>query len=188
MLQFNFEAGRKTLFSKGYTQLQVDGINAIVAEANEQGIALRAQLAYILGTAYHEAYDYDGKSTGKIQRLVPIKEKGGDIYLKAKKYYPHIGYGYVQITWEPNYIKMRQPVMDKFGVDIVENPELLLRVDIAAFVIVLGMRLGMFTGKKLSDYITLLKTDFPGARAIVNGSDQKAKIAGYASDFLKCIL
>src|SRR5690606_24137066 len=74
-----------------------------------------------------------------------------------------------------------------FSVNIMKNPESLLRVDIAAFVAVDGMKYGRFTGKKLSDYITTYKTDFPNARRIINGTDKAELIAGYASKFLQCI-
>ena len=186
-MKFNFDNARKDLFKSGYTQLQVDSINAIIKEAVDHGVKSKNQLAYILATAYHEAFDFDGKTTGKIQRLVPIKEKGSMAYLKAKKYYPYIGYGFVQLTWEANFRKYAPKVQSKFGVDIMKTPDLLLRIDIASFVIVEGMLVGGFTGKKLSDYITNTKTDFVGARRIVNSLDKASLIAGYANQFLKHI-
>jgi hypothetical protein len=42
------------------------------------------------------------------------------------------------------------------------------------------MKEGWFTGKKLSDYVTLQRSDFTGARRIINGTDCAALIAGYA--------
>jgi hypothetical protein len=42
---------------------------------------------------------------------------------------------------------------------------------------------GLFTGKKLSDYITASKTDYVNARKIINGTDKAALIAGYAKQF-----
>ena len=186
-LSFDFEKGRVQLFTRGYTQLQVDGINAIVSEANRQGITNKAQLAYIFATGYHEGFDYDGKTTGTVQRLVPIKEKGSAAYLRGKSYWPHIGYGFAQITWLDNYRKFAPVIKQKFGVDILKNPELLLRTDIAAFVIVFGMVNGTFTGRKLSNYITSARIDFPKARRIINGVDEAETIASYASSFLKCI-
>ena len=38
-------------------------------------------------------------------------------------------------------------------------------------------------GKTLADYITLTKSDFHGARRIVNGTDKADLIAGYAVKF-----
>ncbi len=187
MLQFNFEEARKTLFPK-YSQLQVDSINAIVKEANDYKVD-KYQLAYILATAYHEAYDYTGNQTGTIQRLVPIHEGGSLAYLKSKKYYPHIGRGFVQLTWERNYEKYRKPVLDKFGVDIVKNPEAVMRIDIAAFIIVDGIMKGHFNGKGqgLSYYVNSTKQDYINARRTVNLLDKASLIAGYAKKFEKVI-
>ena len=186
MYKFNFDKGKEAgLFSK-YSQLQVESIEAIVCEANNQGLT-KEQIAYVLSTAYHEADDYNGTTTGTKQKIVPIKEKGGQAYLKAKKYYPYIGYGFVQITWLANYKKMQPVIQDRFGVDVVKNPELFLRTDIAAFTIVYGMKNAMFTSHKLSDHINDKKIDYAGARKIVNGTDKKDLIAGYARKFIDCI-
>lgn len=182
-LKFNFEEARKDLFKTGYTQLQVDSINAIVNEANTQEIKIRTQLAYILATAYHECFNPRTPET----RLTPMVEFGGEKYLRSKRYYPFYGRGFVQLTWESNYKLYAPKIKAKFGVDIMADYSLLLRIDIAAFVTIDGMRFGRFTGKKLGDYITANKTDFPNARRIINGEDKKSLIAGYASQFLKCI-
>lgn len=183
MLQYNFEEGRKELFKTGYTQAQVDSINALVNEANSQGIKLPAQLAYVLATAYHECHNPDYPQ----KRLTPMKEFGGQAYLTSKKYYPFIGRGFVQLTWDYNYKKYAPKVLEKFKVDIMKNPEAALDIKIAAFIAIDGMINGRFTGKKLGDYITANKTDFQNARRIINGTDKMAQIAGYASQFLKCI-
>lgn len=186
-LKYDFNKGKEVgLFTK-YSQLQVDTINSVVLYANKLGVKSTKQLAYILATAYHEAYDYDGKTTGTIQRLVPLKEKGSDTYLKSKKYYPYIGYGLVQLTWKYNFEKFAPIVSNEFGVDILANPELLLRKDISAFVIVYGMVHGSFTGKKLNDYINSNITDYPNARRIINGTDKMALIASYAYKLNECL-
>lgn len=183
MINFNFDLGRKELFTKGYTQLQVHSINAIVCETNQQDITNKNQVAYILATAYHECYNpkYPEK------RLTPMEEFGGQSYLKGKKYYPFYGRGFVQITWKENYLKYQGVIKQKFGLDIILNPESLLRVDVASYIAVNGMVKGVFTGKKLSDYVTTYKTDFQNARKIINGMDKADVIAGYASKFLKCL-
>lgn len=182
-LKFNFEEARKELFKTGYTQLQVDSINALVNEANTQQITIRAQLAYIIATAYHECFNPRTPET----RLTPMVEFGSQTYLRGKRYWPYIGRGFVQITWRENYLRYAPKVRSLFGVDIMANPEALLKIEVAAFVAIDGMKHGRFSGKKLSDYITANKTDFPNARRIINGTDKMALIAGYASQFLKCI-
>jgi hypothetical protein len=45
------------------------------------------------------------------------------------------------------------------------------------------MVLGLFTGKKLSDYIGPGKCDYVAARRIINGTDRARLIAGYARSF-----
>lgn len=137
-----------------------------VCAAND---ALRNQTAYVLATAYHET----------AHTMKPVREYGGEKYLRSKKYYPYVGMGYVQLTWLANY----QKASKKLGVDFVSSPALLLKPQHAAKILVIGMVEGWFTGKKLSDYITLSKSDFKGARRIINGTDKAALIAGYAVEY-----
>lgn len=130
---------------------------------------LRNQAAYVLATAYHET----------AHTMKPVREYGGEAYLKSKKYYPYVGMGYVQLTWKENYEKASR----KLGVDFVSNPKLLLKPQYAAKILVIGSNEGWFTGKKLSDYITLQNSDFVGARRIINGTDKASLIAGYAKQY-----
>lgn len=150
----------------GYTQ-------EIIKAAKERGV-LRNQLAYILATAYHET----------AHTMKPVKEaywvKDAENWRKKNlRYYPWYGRGYVQLTWEYNYKKAG----DKLGVDLVGNKELALDPKIAANILVLGMIEGWFTTRKLSDYITLQKSDFVGARKIINGSDKATEIAEIAKKY-----
>lgn len=127
---------------------------------------LRNQTAYVLATAFHET----------AHTMKPVREYGGEKYLKSKAYYPYVGMGYVQLTWRANYEKAGK----ELGVDFVKNPKLLLKPEHAAPILVTGMKQGWFTGKKLSDYITLSKSDFTGARRIINGTDKAKLIADIA--------
>lgn len=145
----------------------------IIKEAAHRGL-LRNQLAYVLATAYHET----------AHTMKPVREYGGEKYLKSKKYYPYVGMGYVQLTWDYNYKKAGE----KLGVDFLKNPKLLLEPKYAAPILVIGMQEGWFTGKKLSDYITLQRSDFKNARRIVNGMDKADLIAGYAEKYNKVLL
>ena len=150
------------------------GDTRLLIEAGRERGLLRNQMAYVLATAYHET----------AHTMKPINEMGGDKYLRSKKYWPYIGRGYVQITWKVNYEKAGKVL----GVDFVSKPELLLKAEYAAPIIIAGMVEGWFTGKKLSDYITLQKSDFKGARRIVNGTDKADLIAGYAREYDKALL
>lgn len=137
----------------------------IIAACKKEGL-LRNQAAYVLATAYHET----------AHTMKPVREYGGETYLKKKAYYPYVGMGYVQLTWLANYRKASK----KLGVDFVKNPRLLLKAEYAAPILVIGSRDGWFTGKKLSDYITLSRSDFTGARKIINGTDRAKAIAEIA--------
>lgn len=130
---------------------------------------LRNQAAYVLATAYWES----------ARTMKPVREYGGESYLRSKSYYPFVGMGYVQLTWRKNYEDWSR----RLGVDFVANPKKLLELQYAVRVLVDGMRLGTFTGKKLADYITLSASDFAGARRIVNGTDKAASIAAIARDY-----
>ena len=87
--------------------------------------------------------------------------------------------GYVQLTWLENYKRATK----ELGVDFVANPKKLLEARYAAPILVTGSKEGWFTGKKLADYITLSKSDFVGARRIINGTDKAASIAAIARDY-----
>lgn len=150
----------------GDTQLIIDA-------ASKRGV-LRNQLAYILATAYHET----------AHTMKPVMEYGSSTYLKSKKYWPYIGRGYVQLTWLENYKKASA----KLGVDFVKNPALLMEAKYAVPILIDGMIEGWFTGKKLSDYITLQKSDYVNARRIINGVDKKDLIAEHAEDYEKLLI
>lgn len=145
--------------------LRLGDTGLILAACKEHGL-LRNQAAYVLATAYHET----------AHTMKPVREYGGEKYLKSKPYYPYVGMGYVQLTWLENYRKASK----KLGVDFVKNPRLLLKAEYAAPILVIGSKEGWFTGKKLSDYITIDRSDFTGARKIINGSDRARLIADIA--------
>ena len=153
--------------------LNLGDTQLIIKEASKRGL-LRNQLAYVLATAYHET----------AHTMKPVREYGGEKYLKSKKYYPYVGMGYVQLTWDYNYKKAGQ----KLGVDFMSNPKLLLDPKYATPILIIGMIEGWFTGKKLSDYITLNKSDYVNARRIINGVDKKELIAGYAKEYEQLLL
>lgn len=179
MFKFDFDAGKDHKLFTSYSQEQVDNINAIVCKCNEYSILLPEQIAYVLATAYHEGYNPRVPNS----RITPIKEFGGNAYLKSKKYYPYFGRGFVQLTWFVNYEKEAK----RLKIDCVNDPDLVLDRDIAADIIAHGMKVGVFTGKKLVDYISASKKDYKGARRIINGTDRAQDIADLAVKFAKCI-
>jgi len=175
--QVKFYAGIREngLFTK-LTQKQVDTIDAVLLEIEKQGITDNRQSAYIFATAYWEAHNPRKPEL----RMTPMKEFGGEAYLKGKKYYPYFGRGLSQLTWDYNYRKEAK----RLNIDLMNNPDLILDIPVAANSHVYNMKIGGYTGKKLSDYINDLKCDFLGARRIINGTDKKDEIAAIAVKFL----
>ncbi len=147
------------------TPSQQKGFNFIVGkwEENHSDADVRL-LAYILATAFHET----------AHTMEPVTEYGGEAYLKSKPYWPFVGRGYVQLTWESNY--------KKYGID--KTPEKALDPEFAAEILINGMLTGVFTGRKLSQYFNDHTEDPVNARRIINGTDKAEKIATYYRQFL----
>lgn len=158
----------------GYTQL-------IIEKAQEYRVPL-SQLAYILATAYHET----NFTMEPVEEAYYLKAKYGwtDAKLDAWRarnlaYYPWHGRGFVQLTWEDNYIRAAAAL----DIDLVDNPLLAMEPEPAAAILVVGMLKGWFTGRKLDDYINDTQTNYVYARKIVNGLDKAETIAGYAREY-----
>jgi len=165
-MQYFFDRVRRSVFGGKLTQKQVDGLSRILAYRDEKWPKMSDdELAYLLATVVHET----------AFTMQPIREMGSPAYFKTKRYAPKwIGRGLIQITWKYNY--------EKFG--IADDPDAALRWPASLDIAFRGMIFGMFTGKKLADYIKPGKTpDYVGARRIINGTDRARLIAGYALSF-----
>lgn len=150
--------------SKGYTR-------ALIEECQRQKL-LRNQCAYVLATAFWE--------TARTMKPVVEAFWKSEAWRKRNlRYYPWHGRGFVQLTWERNY----KLASTKLNVDLIANPDKALDPGIAAEVLVTGMVEGWFTTKRLSDYITLAKSDFKSARHIINGNDKDDEIADIARQY-----
>ena len=148
----------------GFTQL-------IVEECRKFG-CLCNQAAYILATAYWE--------TARTMRPVVEAYWLTEAWRKKNlRYYPYHGRGFVQLTWKANYIKAGK----ELGIDFVANPDQLLNASNSAKILVKGSMEGWFTGKKIPDYITIQKSDFKGARRVINGTDKASDIAKIAKRY-----
>ena len=133
-----FFAGiRQGPFPGKLTADQVSGCEHILDEWERRGLTDLRWLAYILATVKWET-DHT---------MQPIREGGGLKYLKSKKYYPWYGRGYVQLTWQANYKKFRDRVFKLFGVDICVDPDLAMKLNVAAFIMFEGMIGGEFTAR-----------------------------------------
>lgn len=148
----------------GYTRL-------IIEEAHKEGL-LRNQLAYVLATAYHET----------AHTMKPVREAfwlSEDWRKRNLRYYPWYGRGFVQLTWEENYVKASKIL----GLDLISNPDKVMEPEVSAKILVIGSRDAWFTKYKLSDFITLKTSDFLNARKIINGMDKASLIAEYAKAY-----
>jgi predicted chitinase len=181
-----FSTIRNLLF-KSLTVKQVVAIEVILANISKQPIN---EQAYMLATTYHET----------ATTMLPIAEYGkgrnypygrwvGDKCFtngrKNKTYsrseYPHLYYGrgYVQLTWFDNY----KLASSKLGIDFLRNPDLVMTTENAAKIMLNGMTYGWFTGRSLSNYISLTDANYKEARCIINGTDKASLIASYAEKF-----
>ena len=88
------------------------------------------------------------------------------------------GRGYVQITGRSNYAKLSAAL--GLGKAFVTQPALVLEPINAYRIMSLGMRGGLFTGKKLTTYIYDSNCDYVGARRIINGQDKAPEIGAMA--------
>ena len=162
-MKYFFSRIRNSVFGGRLTELQVDGIQQIIEYRDEHWPKMSdEELAYLLATVTHET----------AFRMAPVREMGGERYLRTKKYYPWVGEGLVQVTWETN--------ARKFG---AQKPGDLMTWPIALKAAFEGMIYGLFTKYKLSDFIKPGHVDYVGARKIINGTDRAKLIAHYAEAY-----
>ena len=176
-----FDNVRSSLFSGALEQVHVDGQSVILAvwdyQAGGTPMSDLRWLAYMLATVYHET----------AQRMWPVTEYGSLDYLQSKEYYPYIGRGFVQLTWETNYDYASKALSLIDERDLVVHPEMALDSLIAARILFRGMAEGWFTNRKLGEYFNAEKDDPINARQIINGNDQDELIAGYHDKFLAAL-
>lgn len=188
------------MFPKGFKGGQVEGLDAVLDEAERRGTSI-FHAAAILSEVYHEtggqvqpvketvyatSKDRNPSDATVIKRLDTAYAKG-QLPWVSKPYWRDgwFGRGLIQITHKVNY--------DKLG--LTKTSALDLKTSVSATFN--GMERGLFTGRKLSDYDYLVtrNPDVPGykyyaSRAIVNGDTAKngAMIATYAKAFEKALV
>jgi len=169
----------------GYTRL-------LIETCREHGL-LRNETAYVLATTYHETgmrmepvrETFADSAEQAIARLDRAWERG-QLSWVSKPYWRDgwFGRGFVQLTHLANY--KRAGV--ELGLDFVADPDMVMDPEISATICVRGMAEGWFTGKQLSDYLDLKRSDYVGARRIVNGTDRARAIAEYAREYERALL
>lgn len=182
-----FYAAVRPLFGGSLSQSQVDGINVILRATHGLHVTHRA---YLLATTHHETArtmqpvreTLAKTDDSAIARLESAWGKGQLKWVKTPYWRKDrdgkswLGRGYVQLTHKANYEKASKLT----GVDLVANPNAAMRPEVAAKILVAGSQQGIFTGKKLSDY---LPGDYVGARRIINGTDRAHDIAKLAHGY-----
>lgn len=193
---YDFLRGNK-LLGPSISKSEFQGCDAIITACVKERYPV-SYTAYALATSYLET----------AHTMQPIKEIGGTAYFtrmydikgsrpaKARELgnltpgdgakYP--GRGYVQLTGLKNYTlatkKLRAMGLD---VDLVNDPDLAMRPDVAALVMAIGMKEGWFTGRKLSDDLPATGPanviQFRNSRDIINGTDRQDDVATFALTF-----
>lgn len=151
--------------------LTIGHTGQILYECRRAGV-LRNQAAYILATAFWE-------TNRTMQPVVEAYWLSEDWRSKNLRYYPWHGRGFVQLTWQRNYVRAGKAL----DMDLTTDPDRVMEPDISAKILVRGCMEGWFTGRSIPDYITLRKSDFINARRVVNGTDRAENIAKIAEKY-----
>jgi predicted chitinase len=156
-------------------------LSLVLTQCIDNGVTDRGQIAYVLATTEHESHfgrfmielsdgwQYEGRDD-----LGNTQPGDGPRYK---------GRGFVQITGRTNYGYWGK----KLNIDLVGKPEMAARPDIAAVILVEGMREGSYTGRGLRDFVEGDRQGFYHARKIVNGLDRANHIAAIARAYLKAL-
>lgn len=178
-----FTVIRKEPFGGRMSADQVAGVEALLDAFERWAPGSDPRfIAYGLATEFHET----------AARMQPVREIGrgkGRAYGKPAGKYGQVYYGRggVQLTWLRNYEfadrKLRELGLLDAGESLVREPDLALRPDVSAAIVVRGMIEGWFTGRRLDQFFVGTRSDWVDARTIINGRDRAAKVAGYGLHF-----
>lgn len=180
--EFFFNSVRFNPFDGALSQSQVNGMNYLLdvweikfSEQHEADVD-RMYLAYALATVFHETS----------AKMVPLEEYGkGDGYSYGEPTGPYnqiyYGRGHVQLTWEENYIKGQENLLERYNLDVPMHhyPHRMLEDETSALILYDGMLFGWFTGARLSKFFNKDKEDPYNARTIINGHDKAELIETY---------
>ncbi|KQN49596.1 hypothetical protein ASE98_25090 [Pseudomonas sp. Leaf48] len=192
-----FSPGTRTL-----SQGSKENLKKIIIAINNyyESNPLKANLyevSYMLATVRHEAYYFptgeffsEKPEVGDLSyfnKYDPILASDPIDREKARKNgnteegdgYKYRGRGCVHLTWKSNYRKFS----NLLSFDFISNPDAAAKFEHSIPIMIIGMTEGIFTGKKLANYLNANEVDYLSARKIINGNDEKALIASYAEKF-----
>lgn len=169
-------------------QAPTDGLNFILDQIGQDTTNWQNlnQIAYALATfAWETAHTFQpiyerGQQSyfSKYDPGTPIGQRLGNT--QAGDGFLFRGRGYVQLTGRANYNKVGQFL----SIDLVGNPDQALQPPVAYQIAANGMRLGWFTGHRLSQFMPSDgSADYVNARTIINGHDHDTDIAAIAQNF-----
>ena len=154
-------------------------VSAIIEAARARQLS-NAQVAYVLATAEHESDSFktlEEYSSGT--QYEGRADLGNTIAGDGARFK---GRGYVQLTGRLNYTRYSGIA----GLHLARLPIIVMNWPaLSVFIIVDGMVRGVYTGRRLGDFVNSTKQDFFNARQVINGHDRAEKIAGQASDWLR---
>ncbi len=184
----------KGRFATITNQRVVDGLTFLLDEIEkDNGFTMIREVAYFLATIKGETGIFHPLQEKRASRINQPK-----LWETQNRYWNtgFYGRGYVQLTWENNYLKAGKKLVGlkmkkNGGVEItitektfVQTADLVMQPEAAYLIASRGMKEGWFTTKKLSDYIKQGQPpDYVGARKIINGTERASMFADFASKF-----
>lgn len=166
-----FDEIRGMFPGKQILPLRFERINAVLHGLESRKVPLR-HAAYILATAYWESdrfrtmREYATGEAYEGRRDLGNTQKGDGVKYKGR--------GLVQITGRKNYADWSR----RLNVDLLSQPHLAERLDIAVPILIDGSLQGTFTGRKLADF-----GSYAQMRRVINGTDKADEIADIAERF-----
>lgn len=193
--EFFFKQVRLTLFGGSLSAKQVNGLTGLLDEWEARHAASDDRwLAYALATAHHETDRtmQPIREYGTRERFLRLYDISGIDPRRARSMGNttigdgprYCGRGFVQLTWKNNYLRAGKEIGYP---ELVDNPDDALKPEYARPILFQGVIGGWFTGRKLSDYFSVAKADWTGARRIINGQDKASLIAGYGEAYYAAI-
>jgi putative chitinase len=206
-----FFAGYRATFGP-LSVIQVNGLSQLLDFIEQDRFVTTIPVAsYELATTKHETADtfhpiheYGGKAYF-IKRYGGQTKKGRELGNDTpEEGYYYAGQGYPQTTGESNFEKAEIALRRDYPEIIADferrtgkvfdltvgdqpndegDPANMMDPAIAYATMSYGMRTGMFTGHKNSEYATSNPPNYRGWRRVINGTDKAQLIAGYATKF-----